>query len=121
MLSFGGHKGSAIGTMIELLAGAMIGDLTSPEALDLLGTTTLFPKHGELVIALSPGAFAAGRPGNPFSRAEALFDAIVGQGARLPSQRRFVARAKSERDGIALSPQEMGQLDRFLEQGIDAV
>jgi LDH2 family malate/lactate/ureidoglycolate dehydrogenase len=40
MLSFGGHKGSAIGTMIELLAGAMIGDLTSSEALDRLGTTT---------------------------------------------------------------------------------
>jgi LDH2 family malate/lactate/ureidoglycolate dehydrogenase len=39
MLSFGGHKGSAIGTMIELLAGIMIGDLTSRGALDLLGTT----------------------------------------------------------------------------------
>ena len=32
MLPFGGHKGSAISTMIELLAGVMIGDLTSPEA-----------------------------------------------------------------------------------------
>ncbi|WP_217578747.1 Ldh family oxidoreductase [Mesorhizobium sp. GbtcB19] len=121
MLSFGGDKGSAIGTMIELLAGAMIGDLTSPEALDLLGTTTLFPRHGELVIALSPGAFAAGRPGSPFSRAETLFEATVGQGARLPSQRRFSARAKSERDGISLSRQEVAQLDRFLEQGLGAV
>ena len=35
MLPFGGHKGSAIGTMIELLAGIMIGDLTSREALDV--------------------------------------------------------------------------------------
>ena len=34
---FGGHKGSAISTMIELLAGVMIGDLTSPEARDALG------------------------------------------------------------------------------------
>ena len=41
MLPFGGHKGSAIGTMIELLAGVMIGDLTSPEVLDILGATTL--------------------------------------------------------------------------------
>ena len=31
MLPFGEHKGSAISTMIELLAGIMIGDLTSPE------------------------------------------------------------------------------------------
>lgn len=121
MLPFGGHKGSAIATMIELLAGVMIGDLTSPEALNVLGTTTLYPSHGELVIAFSPKAFAAGRPGNPLGRAEALFEAILGQGARLPSQRRFLARATSERDGISLSAQEIEQLDRFLEKGLGGV
>lgn len=121
MLSFGGHKGSAIGTMIELLAGIMIGDQTSREALDILGTTTLAPTHGELVIAFSPAAFAAGRAGDPLHRAEALFDAILGQGARLPSQRRFEARATSEREGISLSAAEMDQLDRFLELGLAAV
>ena len=84
MLPFGGHKGSAIGTMIELLAGIMIGDLTSPEALEHLGSTTLAPAHGELLIAFAPEAFAAGRPGDPFARAERLFEAIAGQGARLP-------------------------------------
>jgi delta1-piperideine-2-carboxylate reductase len=36
MLPFGGHKGSALATMIELLAGVMIGDLTSQGALDQL-------------------------------------------------------------------------------------
>jgi len=121
MLPFGGHKGSAIGTMIELLAGIMIGDLTSPEVLDYLGTTTLAPFHGELIIAMSPEAFSAGRPGNAFARAEVLFDAIVDQGARLPSQRRFLARAKSETDGITLTATEMEQLDRLLAQGLDAV
>jgi delta1-piperideine-2-carboxylate reductase len=121
MLPFGGHKGSAIGTMIELLAGVMIGDLTSPEVLDYFGTTTLAPFHGELIIAMSPEAFSAGRPGNAFARAEVLFDAIVYQGARLPSQRRFLARAKSETDGITLTATEMEQLDRLLAQGLDAV
>ncbi|WEX85821.1 Ldh family oxidoreductase [Sinorhizobium garamanticum] len=121
MLPFGGHKGSAIGTMIELLAGIMIGDLTSPEVLDYLGTTTLAPFHGELIVAFSPEAFAAGRPGNPFARAEVLFEAIVGQGARLPSQRRFVARAKSEAEGVALTQAEIDQLDRLLALGLDAV
>ncbi|WP_331372360.1 Ldh family oxidoreductase [Sinorhizobium chiapasense] len=121
MLPFGGHKGSAIGTMIELLAGIMIGDLTSPEVLDYLGTTTLAPFHGELIIAFSPEAFAAGRPGNPFARAEVLFDAIVGQGARLPSQRRFVARARSEAEGVVLTQAEIDQLDRLLALGLDAV
>jgi delta1-piperideine-2-carboxylate reductase len=121
MLPFGGHKGSAIGTMIELLAGAMIGDLTSPEALEFLGTTTLAPRHGELVLALSPERFAAGRPGNPFDRAEALLQAITDQGARLPSARRFAARARSEVEGITLSEAEVGMLDRLLDLGLDAV
>lgn len=110
MLPFGGHKGSAISTMIELLAGAMIGDMMSPEALDYLGSDTLLPHHGELVIAFSPERFAAGRPGDPFARAEGLLDAIVGQGARLPSQRRFVARQASLRDGITLARSEMDGL-----------
>jgi LDH2 family malate/lactate/ureidoglycolate dehydrogenase len=121
MMPFGGHKGSAIGTMIELLAGAMIGDLTSPEALDALGTTTLAPRHGELVLAFSPAAFAAGRPGDPFARAETLFAAIAGQGARLPSARRFTARAKAEAQGIDLTEAEVAQLNRFLDLGLDAI
>ncbi|HUH50244.1 MAG TPA: Ldh family oxidoreductase, partial [Mycoplana sp.] len=121
MLPFGGHKGSAIGTMVELLAGIMIGDLTSPEVLDYLGTTTLAPFHGELILAFSPEAFAAGRAGDPFARAEVLFEAIVGQGARLPSQRRYVARAKSQTEGIALTGAEVEQLDRLLALGLDAI
>lgn len=120
MLPFGGHKGSAISTMIELLAAIMIGDRTSPEVLDFLGTTTLAPVHGELILAFSPQAFAAGRPGDPFARAEAFFEAIVGQGARLPSQRRFAARAQSESKGIALTAAEVEQLDLLLEKGLDA-
>ncbi|MFT8675769.1 MAG: Ldh family oxidoreductase [Acetobacter sp.] len=121
MLPFGGHKGSAISTMIELLAGILIGDLTSEEALTKLGTTTLLPTHGELIIAFSPEKFAAGRPGNPVAHAEVLFEAIAGQGARLPSQRRFAARVKSEAEGITLTAAEIEQLDRLQTLGLDAV
>ena len=117
MLPFGGHKGSAISTMVELLAGAMIGDLTSRGALDALGTTTLAPRHGELILAFSPERFAAGRPGNPFASAETLFEAILGQGARLPSQRRFGARETSLRQGIALSAEETALLGRLEAEG----
>ena len=121
MLPFGGHKGSAISTMIELLAGIMIGDMTSPEVLDYLGTTTLAPRHGELILAFSPQAFAAGRDGDPFARAETLFEAIAGQGARLPSQRRYAARAVSTDKGITLTEDEMKQLDRLEELGLNAI
>ena len=121
MLPFGGHKGSAISTMIELLAGAMIGDLTSSEALDVLGSTALAPRHGELLLAFSPERFAAGRLGDPFQRAETLFEAIVGQGARLPSQRRFAARRRTMEEGIALAAAEAEQLRRLEALGMDAV
>jgi len=74
-----------------------------------------------LIIAFSPEAFAKGRPGDPFARAEMLFDAIVGQGARLPSQRRFKARAESESEGIKLTKAEIDQLDLLLEKGLEAI
>ncbi|MEN1381512.1 oxidoreductase, partial [Pseudomonas aeruginosa] len=36
------------------------------------------------------------------ARAETLFEGIVEQGARLPSQRRFEARERSARDGVTI-------------------
>lgn len=121
MLPFGAHKGSAISTMIELLAGAMIGDLSSAEARAQVGAMTLAPLHGELVLAFSPERFAADRPGDPFARAEVLFDAIAGQGARLPSQRRFAARARAEAEGIRLTAAERAELEDLRARGLDAV
>ncbi|RKF13576.1 Ldh family oxidoreductase [Roseovarius spongiae] len=121
MLPFGGHKGSAISAMIELMAGVMIGDLTSPESLAKLGMTTLSPSHGELILAFDPARFAAGRAGDPMARAETLFDAITGQGARLPSQRRFAARKKAQADGVTLNADEMAMLERLKAEGLNAV
>jgi LDH2 family malate/lactate/ureidoglycolate dehydrogenase len=121
MLPFGGHKGSGLSTMIELLAGVMIGDLTSAGALEALGTTALSPSHGELILAFSPDRFATGRDRDPFARAEILFEAIQGQGVRLPSQRRFEARTRAERDGVLLSAAEIAHLDRLLVMSLAAV
>ena len=120
MLPFGAHKGSAISTMIELLAGAMIGDFTSPEALDYLGTTTLAPRHGELIVVFDPLRMSGGR-GDAAAKGEAMIEAIAGQGARLPSQRRFTARQKSQSEGIELTPAEMDELARLRDGGLAAV
>ncbi len=121
MLPFGGHKGSAISMMIELLAGVMIGDLTSPEALAFLGSTSTLPRHGELILAFCPDRFAVAKGGVDPARAEALFDAVLGQGARLPSARRYAARAASLAQGIHLSAEELAMLDRLAKGGLDAV
>ncbi len=121
MLPFGGHKGSAISMMIELLAGVMIGDMTSPEALAFLGATNVAPRHGELIIAFSPERFAATKGGLDLGRAEALFDAVLGMGARLPSTRRFTARAEADANGIHLTANEAALLDRLEAGGLRAV
>ncbi len=121
MLTFGGHKGSALSTMIELLAGAMLGEFMSREALDFMGRTDLLPRHGALVLAFDPATFAARSGRDPLAEGERLLDAIAGQGARLPSQRRFRARAAALTDGIALSAADRAQLDRFAADGLAAV
>jgi delta1-piperideine-2-carboxylate reductase len=102
MQTFGGHKGSALAAMVELLAGALIGDLTSMESQAFDDGAGASPCHGELIIAIDPQRFLGADHDAGQARAERLFDAVVGQGARLPSQRRFEARERSERDGVRI-------------------
>ncbi|MEI2685980.1 MAG: hypothetical protein V9G14_06625 [Cypionkella sp.] len=108
--------------MIELLAGVMIGDMISPEALEFLGgITTVAPRHGELILAFCPEKFAGPKGAATLNRAETLLEAIVGQGARLPSQRRFAARVRSAAEGIHLTAAEVVQLERLHDLGLEAV
>lgn len=111
LLPFGGHKGSAISTMIELLAAVWIGDNLSIESSAADGG--LAPKHGTLHIALNPAAFAAK---DRLAHAEKLLAAIRAQGARLPSERRYAARAAAVKDGIAISQENLDRLQR-IQQG----
>lgn len=121
MLTFGGHKGSALSTMIELLSGAMLGEFMSREALEFTGGGALLPRHGALILALDPQVFAARSGRDPIAEGEKLLTAISGQGVRLPSQRRFTAREKALREGVALNEAEFAQLDRFEALGLEAV
>lgn len=102
MRTFGGHKGSALAAMVELLAGPLIGDLTSAESLAADAGCGGSPIGGELVIALDPAGFLGEAVAQHFARAEALFAEIEGQGARLPSTRRYAARARSLVEGVRI-------------------
>lgn len=113
MLPFGGHKGSALGTMIELIAGPLIGDLTSAESLAHDGGAGASPYHGELILAMDPARFLGGNVDHYMAKAETLFSSISEQGARLPSQRRYEARERTRQEGIAIPEalyQELVQL-----------
>ncbi|MES2103005.1 MAG: Ldh family oxidoreductase [Pseudomonadota bacterium] len=114
MLTFGGHKGSALSTMIELLAGPLIGDLMSFESQIFDGGAGATPCHGELILALDPAKFLGNSLNLHLTRAEELFERITSQGARLPSQRRFEARKRSLRDGIKIPKKLLGEVEALI-------
>ncbi|MHC5307966.1 Ldh family oxidoreductase [Bartonella sp. LJL80] len=99
MLTFGGHKGSALSTMIELMAGSMIGDLTSLQSYRYDGGSKSTPYHGELILAFDPHFFGGQDYDAGQQSSEELFEAIVQQGARLPSERRYKARKNNMENG----------------------
>ena len=100
-LPFGGYKGASIALMIELLAGALVGDLFSFEASEADLGDGGPPRGGELVLAIDPAKLGAG--GDPLRHAEALFARILEQeGARLPSDRRYSARPRTSAEGVTV-------------------
>lgn len=107
MLTFGGYKGSALSIMIELLAGPLIDDLTSLESMEFAKGAGGAPYHGEILLAFDPKQFSAGKVAKNNARAERLFADIIDQGARLPSQRRFAARARNVERGYVEIPQAL--------------
>jgi LDH2 family malate/lactate/ureidoglycolate dehydrogenase len=100
MLTFGGHKGSALAAMVELIAGPLIADMTSAESLAFDAGARVTSMGGELIIAIDPQRFLGEQADAELARAEKLFEAMVAQGARLPSQRRYEARERSVREGV---------------------
>lgn len=116
MLTFGAHKGSALAAMVELLAGPLIGDLTSQESLTFDGGSKSAPYGGELIIAIDPRRMLGDAADEHLARAETMFESIQGQGARLPSQRRYEARERTLRDGVEVPDALYADLMALLEQ-----
>lgn len=112
-LPFGGHKGASLALMVELLAGALIGDLFSLEssASDTHGAGA--PLGGELILAIDPAH--CNRSGDHLSRAEYLFSEVLNQpGTRLPSQRRHAARQRHLQEGVEVSGTLLDELQELM-------
>ena len=102
LLAFGGHKGSSIAMMVELLAGGLIGESFSFEAAARDNGDGGPPQGGEFMLAMDPNLF--GDAAGWADHAEKLFDKIKEQdGTRLPAERRHHNRAASQKDGVAVS------------------
>lgn len=114
MATFGGHKGTALSTMIELMAGPLIGDMTSRASMEFDAGARAAPCHGELIIAFDPALLGGNDVQANHDRAEQLFAGFTDQGARLPGDQRYLTRARSEAEGINI-PQDL--FDRILALG----
>jgi delta1-piperideine-2-carboxylate reductase len=103
-LPFGGYKGAALSLMVELLAGALVGDVFSFEASARDNQDGGPPEGGELVIAIDPKrCVTRGKQAGQLAHAEALFARVLEQeGTRLPSDRRYAARLRTPREGISI-------------------
>ncbi|GED21425.1 Ldh family oxidoreductase [Halomonas halmophila] len=113
MLPFGGHKGAALSIMIELLAGPLIGDLLGHETRAATPGGEGRPQHGELLLAIDPAVLTGASVEQHLAHAEALFEGVLAQGARLPSQRRHAARQRSWTKGLTIPMTLYQELDRL--------
>ena len=103
-LPFGGYKGAAIALMVELLAGALIGDVFSFEASEADTGKVGAPCGGEFMIVIDPTRCVGdGNRDAQLVHAEKLFAKVLEQdGTRLPSDRRFRARERTPTEGVTI-------------------
>lgn len=99
ILPFGGHKGSAIAMMVELLVAGLIGQDFSFEAALNDNNDGGPPRGGELMIAIDPAH--CGDPEGWLQHAETFFQRYCSlQGTRLPADRRYANRLKHTENGV---------------------
>jgi delta1-piperideine-2-carboxylate reductase len=112
-LPFGGYKGSSIALMIELLVGALIGDLFSYESGERDNGDGGPPAGGELILALDPDRF--GDRDGWRDHTEAFFARLLQQpGVRLPGDRRRRMRETTARAGITIPAPLAAEIKRLL-------
>ena len=86
LLPFGGYKGSGIAMMVELLAGALVGDNFSYETAAKDNNDGGPPSGGEFILAISPDKLS----GNDWDKhSSEFFEKMKSmEGVRLPGERR---------------------------------
>jgi delta1-piperideine-2-carboxylate reductase len=113
LLPFGGHKGSAIALMVELLAAGLTGgnfsfEIGSP---GVPGTRTA--RAGELIILIDPLRVGSGKFRE---RVDILINRLHGSGVkRLPGARRYQARHRAFTDGIPVRETVLSELEAHLQ------
>ena len=108
LLPFGGHKGSSISMMVELLAAGLAGGQFSFEVDRSAYPAAQTVRTGQTLILIDPAKVF----GDDYeARVEALGDAVLKAGQeRLPGDRRYANRREAERLGIPLARKTLDEL-----------
>jgi delta1-piperideine-2-carboxylate reductase len=108
LLPFGGHKGSALSMMVELLAAALTGGNFSFEFDWSAHPGAKTPWTGQLIIVIDP-AKSAGH--NFAERSRKLVTQMQQAGLqRMPGERRYKEREKSRLEGVSIELSEWAGL-----------
>jgi delta1-piperideine-2-carboxylate reductase len=108
LLPFGGHKGSSISMMVELMAGALTGGAFSFEVDRSAYPGAQTSKSGQCLILIDPSKGAAG---DYAARVEALMQGLKAAGQeRLPGERRYSNRREAQRRGIPIAKKTLAEL-----------
>ncbi|AGT08800.1 Ldh family oxidoreductase [Paracoccus aminophilus] len=111
LLPFGGYKGAALSLMIELVAGALLGQKGSASTAESDNRDGGPPPRGELILAFDPEALSGGQWQE---EAERLFARLEGQpGLRLPGARRHQNRATTTE--VRVDPALLATIRAFCE------
>lgn len=105
---FGGHKGSAIALMVELMAAGLSGGQFGfqDRSQEHAGAHTC--SAGMTMIAIDPGRLG----GDVVARAELLFEELAhDEGARLPGSRRLGRRRTAQEGGVPLTEAQACMLE----------
>ena len=116
LLPFGGHKGSTIAMMIELLVAGLTGMDFSYEAQVNDNNDGGPPNGGEFMLAIDPNRFGDGD--NWLQHSEDFLARLAGMdGAHIPGNRRYANRAAHASHGIAVKQAVYDSCQQFLHDG----
>jgi len=100
MMPSGGAKGVGTALLVEVMAACLTGATPGVRASPFSGPAGGPPRTGQFFVAFAPDATSGGAFGDRLGEVLAAFAAQLG--ARLPGSRRRAARARAERDGVAV-------------------
>ncbi|MFT5111991.1 MAG: (2R)-3-sulfolactate dehydrogenase (NADP+) [Parasphingorhabdus sp.] len=110
----GGYKGTLLGMLVDVLAGALAGPNCSFNAPMFKNNEGTYPAVGQFFIGVYPGQF--GGENNHFSeRLESMLEAFVSEpGARLPGARRLDNQKEALENGVSVPPDLIARIESFI-------